>query len=61
MNAVQRRMVVLAVATANVITGVGFLVLSGFGRSSVVLFALGTAVALGGLLGIGFSFSAKKQ
>ena len=60
MNEVQRRRIVLAVAITNVTTGIGFLVLSGFGRSSVVLFALGALVALGGVLAIGFSLLGKK-
>jgi hypothetical protein len=60
MNEEQRRRIVLAVAISNVITGIGFLVLSGFGRSSVVLFTLGALVALGGVLAIGFSLLGKK-
>ena len=60
MNEEQRRRIVLAVSISNVITGIWFLVLFGFGRSSVVLFMLGALVALGGVLAIGFSLLDKK-
>ncbi len=48
-----RRGLVLAVACSNVVVGLGFVVLSDFGSSSLVLLVLGVVVGVGGLLAIG--------